>query len=202
MERLLMKRVFVLFFVLFSTFAGLYAGPFGLSNGMTFEEVTEACGGKRPQRIENDDRYVIEPTKSHSMFKYYIAWINDEHGLYYVRGISEEIYTNDYGEELKREFYSFKDRVEKIYGTPELVDEMTDSNGLFKDEQYWLYALEKGSRQLYAKWNKDNKKVTLKDDLYFIRLWGAYSGYKKTQLIIDYEFINQEKVENQEDDVL
>ena len=197
-----MRKLFILFFLLIFNIALIYAGPFGLSNGMTFDEVTEACGGNRPQRIENDDRYVIQPVKSHSMFKYYIAWISEDYGLYYVRGISNTIHTNDYGEELKSAFYSFEERVEKIYGSPILVDKITDPNTLWKDEKYWLSSFRDGARQLFAEWSLDNKKATLKDDLYFVRLWGAYSGFQQTQLIIDYGFINQEKVENQEDDVL
>lgn len=73
-----MKKGIVVLVALFTFFSSLYAGPFGLSKGMSFEEVTEACNGKRPQRIENDDRYLIEPAKSHSTFKTYLAWISDE----------------------------------------------------------------------------------------------------------------------------
>ena len=58
-----------------------FAGPFGLSMGMTLEEVTEACGGREPVRLENDDRYLIVPEKRHSMFEHYAVRIDDAQGL-------------------------------------------------------------------------------------------------------------------------
>ena len=82
-----MKKIAVLILglLLFSSF--LYAGPFGLSNGMTLEEVTEACNGEIPKRIAQDDRYFIVPSKSHSTFTTYIAWISEDYGLYHIRAI-------------------------------------------------------------------------------------------------------------------
>ena len=118
-----MKRK-ILFVLILLCGIFVYAGPFGLSMGMTYDEVQEACGGRAPQRIENDDRYYIVPEKSHSMFKIYIAWISDEYGLYYIRAVSDEIYTNQYGEEIKNDFYSFKNRIENIYGKPEIIDKI------------------------------------------------------------------------------
>lgn len=197
-----MKRLTVFILLIFIGFTFIYAGPFGLSNGMSLDEVTKACGGIEPRNIGDDDRYVICPKKSHPKFKTYIAWINEEYGLYYVRGISDPINTNDYGEEIKDEFYAFKDRLEAIYGKPLLVDKLTDSKTIFKEEQYWLNTLERGARQLYAEWDITNEQVNMKDELIYIRLWGAYSSYKKTELIIDYGFMNTIMAEIQEDEVL
>lgn len=92
-----MKKNIICFFILFVVFGTLYAGPFGLSNGMSLEEVTEACDGQMPRRVENDDRYLIMPSKSHSTFKTYLAWISDDFGLYYIRAISDDISTNKCG---------------------------------------------------------------------------------------------------------
>ena len=197
-----MKKRISLFLILIASMTFIYAGPFGLSNGMTLDEVTQACGGNCPQRMENDDRYVIQPEKSHSMFTYYVAWISEDYGLYKIRAASDAIETNDYGVELKTAFYSFEERLEKIYGKPIVVDALTDPTTSFRTENYWLYTLEKGARELYAVWNLKNEDATLKDELDSVSLWGACVGYNKTFLLIDYNFINQEKVENQEDEVL
>ena len=121
-----MKKIAVLILglLLFSSF--LYAGPFGLSNGMTLEEVTEACNGEIPKRIAQDDRYFITPSKSHSTFTTYIAWISEDYGLYHIRAISDKIYTNNYGKELQNAFYSFEPRIENTYGKGSIFDGITD----------------------------------------------------------------------------
>lgn len=184
--------------------ASLYAGPFGLEKGMTFEEVTEACGGKKPYRIENDDRYYIYPEKSHSRFVKYIAWISEDYGLYAVRGISDDIVTNKYGEELKSAFYAFVPRITKVYGEAEEVfDDLTehDTYYIWRDNQYWLNAFKDGGRDLYARWMSEDGSP-LKDDVYRILLWTSSSGYNNTVLLIDYEFTNIMEVKNQEDEVL
>lgn len=72
-----MKKLFLLVLLCFSP-AFIFAGPFGLSMGMNISQITEACGGNRPERIENDDRYFILPEKKHSTFVKYIAWIDNE----------------------------------------------------------------------------------------------------------------------------
>ena len=60
--------------------------------GMTIEDVTKACGGNEPEYI-SDDRYYIQPVKSHPLFEGYVVWISETEGLYYIKGISREIQT-------------------------------------------------------------------------------------------------------------
>lgn len=196
-----MKRK-ILFVLILLCGIFVYAGPFGLSMGMTYDEVQEACGGRAPERIENDDRYYIVPEKSHSMFKIYIAWISDEYGLYYIKAISDEVYTSDYGTEAVDRFYPFKNRLASIYGEPELFDGMIDKNSFLCDDNYWMSALRDGARQLYARWTLDNKKVHFKDNLIFVYFGVNYFDSEHTYFILEYAFENQFKVDQQEDDVL
>lgn len=198
------KKLF-LSLVFIGLVTAIYAGPFGLEKGMSYEEVKEACGGKAPYRIENDDRYYIYPEKSHSRFETYIAWISEEYGLYAVRGISNTITTNNFGDELKSAFYTFLPRVEKVYGDASVVfDDLTVEEGtyyIWRDEVYWLKAFKDGGRDLYAKWYSYSDEP-LKDDVAFILLWTSSTGYNATVLLIDYEFSNADLVRMQEDEVL
>ncbi len=190
-----MKRVLMLVFVSFFVGLSAFAGPFGLSNGMTLEQVTEACGGVKPKKIENDDRYLIQPVKRHSMFKTYIACISKDFGLYSLRVISSEIKTNNSGEEIKNEFYAFKERLEKIYGKSKLNDEITDSkNSLTENASDWLLTLYQGARTLSAEWENLSSS-----ELKQIKLDAECFSLPKTCLVLDYIFANQEKkVENLE----
>ena len=182
----------------------IFAGPFGLTMGMSMSEITKACGGNRPEQIENDDRYFITPDKKHSTFKKYIAWIDDEHGLYRVRGISDTISTDKYGREVQNMFYSFEERVEAIYGKAQVTDKLLDKSSMHSSESDWSYSLREGERELSAIWSSKNTGKNLKDDIKYVDLYVAPNssiGYYFV-LIIDYEFINISKVEQKEDSVL
>lgn len=198
-----MKKIFLaLIFGFVSTF--IYAAPFGLKMGMSLSEITEACGGIHPERLENDDRYIIKPVKNHPTFVVYLAWINDEHGLYRIRGISDEKSTDKYGREIQNLFYAFEDRVESVYGIPNITDKIIDGNSWHNEDSEWSYSLREGERELSAVWEEGLKDVKLKDDISYICLYVTPSksyGYSFV-LIIDYEFSNSYEVEKNEDSVL
>lgn len=198
-----MKKILLILCFIFSPFF-IFAGPFGLSMGMNFAQITEACGGNRPERIENDDRYFIIPDKKHSTFIKYIAWIDDEHGLYRIRGISDSVTTDKYGREIQNMFYNFEERVEAIYGKPELTDKLLDRSSLYEGDSEWSYSLREGARELSAIWSSEITGKKLKDDISYVNLFVMpyiKIGYTFV-LIIDYEFENATKVEENEDSVL
>ncbi|MCM1321361.1 MAG: hypothetical protein NC041_06040 [Bacteroides sp.] len=198
-----MKKLFLLLIFAFIS-VSIFASPFGLKMGMTLEEVTAACGGKRPERIENDDRYIITPEKSHSAFDFYLAWINAEHGLYRIRGVSEEIETDDYGKNVQNAFYNFEHRLEAIYGMPEITDRIIDKESYYKEDKYWSYSLRRGARELSAVWSKIIKGSKMKDDVIYVNLHvEAVNSYSdEFYLFLDYVFSNTFAVEDQEDEVL
>ena len=198
-----MKKLFLLLILTFISLS-IFASPFGLKMGMTLEEVTAACGGKRPERIENDDRYIITPEKSHSTFEFYLAWINAEHGLYRIRGVSEEIETDDYGKNIQNAFYNFEHRLEAIYGTPEITDRIIDKESYYKEDKYWSYSLRHGARELSAVWSEIIKGSKMKDDVIYVNLHvEAVNSYSdEFYLFLDYVFSNTFAVEDQEDEVL
>ena len=67
-----MKKLISIFTLLFVYSLSVFAGPFGLDMGMTLEDVTKACGGNEPEYI-SDDRYYIQPIKSHPLFEGYVV---------------------------------------------------------------------------------------------------------------------------------
>lgn len=196
-----MKKLVVLFAASVLVLSTVFAGPFGLSNGMTLADVSKACDGTKPMKIENDS-YVISPKQKHSSFSTYIVWISEDYGLYRIRAVSDEIKTNDYGTELRGAFYTFLPRLQKVYGEQVVFDGMIDKNSIWSDEQFWFTALGQGSRGLYALWTPQRGNQCIKDDLTGIMLQVAKASYNTGILILDYEFINQSFVEADEDDVL
>lgn len=149
-----MKKIFSIFTFLFICSLSVFAGPFGLDMGMTLEEVAEACGGIEPEYI-SDDRYYIQPVKSHPLFEGYVVWISEAEGLYYIKGISREIQANSYGTEVKQEFAKLLSPLERKYGNFEIIDEIVSDDVLpYKLKQdSWMLTIAEGSRICEAHWS-------------------------------------------------
>ncbi len=175
----------------------IFASPFGLKMGMTLEQITEVCGGIEPVHNENDS-YFIEPTNHHPLFKYYLAYVDDEIGLYYIKALTDEISSNDYGEEIKSAFENIKNRISKNYGKPKVIDELA-SDTLWNEEKYWLNALREGSRTLTAAWGIE--KNIEKDDIEFIGISAKYASYQKGVILLEYQFKNYSQIEDSQDSV-
>lgn len=193
-----MKKILLVSSLIFLSIS-IFAAPFGLKMGMTLEDITEVCSGTEPKHIEHDC-YYISPTKKHPLFKRYIAFVDNEKGLYCLKAISNDIQTNKYGEELKNEFANIKERISKTYGKPRIIDKL-EPDYLHKDEKYWLYAIEEGGRTYAAVW-QSNSKTQLKDDLTYITIYVSSKSYMNTGWItLQYDFLNKRAVEDSQDDV-
>ena len=181
-------------YVLVATVAAAFAGPFGLEMGMTLEEVQQACGGRAPEYI-SDIRYQIEPVKKHPSFSTYIAWIDPINGLCFIRANSEEIDSNNTGDQVKNEFYKVEAALSKLYGKGRLTNELT-RDCVFTDEGYWFYTLRSGERKLEAQW------FPKKSDICWIDLFATAVSFKGAIISLQYEFTNYEKAREEQDSVL
>ena len=128
----------------------VFAGPFGFSMGMTLDEITVACNGAEPKYI-GDDRYYVQPAKSHPLFDGYVVWVSETSGLYYIKGISKEIKPTDYGTEVKQEFSKLLSPLERKYGKFKKTDKI-EKDTLWHNEQYWMRAIANGARTYEAEW--------------------------------------------------
>jgi len=117
---------------------------------MTYEEVKAACNGSEPEYI-SDDRYFVRPKKSHPLFEKYIVWINKDYGLYYIKAISYDIHTSNYGTEVKNRFIDILNPLESKYGNFKKNDTV-DKDYTLNEEQYWMSALKDGARTYSASW--------------------------------------------------
>ena len=200
-----MKKLF--FLTLFSMFfaLSLFAGPFGLKNGMSFEEVTQACGGISPRRIADDDRYFISPVKKHSAFETYIAWINSDYGLYYIKANGPDIKVNNHGDEIKDRFYSLLVSLSKNYGEAYVENRLKieDPLGVHGDDD-WRYDFVHGNRDLYAEWTDFSEcKDEIKNEVSGVFLGvKCMDGYNEFYVSVEYELKNNDLVEASEDDPL
>ena len=198
-----MKKLISIFTLLFICSLSVFAGPFGLDIGMTIEDVTKACGGNKPEYI-SDDRYYIQPVKSHPLFEGYAVWISETEGLYYIKGISREIPANSYGTEVKQEFARLLSPLERKYGKFSKTDKISNDT-LFQDEKYWMTAVAEGSRTYEAHWTADENNFEKFGGLTTIsagvRTKATYS-ITKAYIWIEYGFANATDGFDNLDDVL
>lgn len=198
-----MKKIFSIFTFLFICSLSVFAGPFGLDMGMTLEEVAEACGGIEPEYI-SDDRYYIQPVKSHPLFEGYVVWISEAEGLYYIKGISREIQANDYGTEVKQEFARLLSPLERKYGKFAKTDKIS-KDSLYQEDKYWMSSLARGSRTFEAHWSDgedaSEKFGGLTTISIGIRTQATYIT-NKAYIWIEYGFVNAVKGFDNLDDVL
>lgn len=201
-----MKKLISIFTLLFVFSLSVFAGPFGLDMGMTIEDVTKACGGNEPEYI-SDDRYYIQPVKSHPLFEGYVVWISETEGLYYIKGISREIPANSYGTEVKQEFARLLSPLERKYGKFEIIDEIVSDDVLpYKLKQdSWMLTIAEGSRICEAHWSTDEEKFEKFDGLITISIGVKTEATyitSKAYIWIEYGFENAIEGFNALDDVL
>lgn len=176
-------------------------GPFGLEQGMTYEEIISMGSRVQLSHID-DDRYLIVPPKSHPSFEQYVVWLNENDGLYYIKAIGTTIKSSNYGTELKREFHNVLVPLEKKYGTFTLIDTIAP-DFILSDDQYWMYALRDGARTYQAHWKApdNNPKHNGIEEIWLgVEAKNSYSdeGY----IWIEYKFSNADKAQESFDDIL
>lgn len=172
---------------------------FGYKIGMTYEEIKNASEAEITHI--GDDRYFVKPKKGHSLFQKYIVWISQDYGLYYLKAVSSDLYTSNYGTEVKDKFQSLLNSLEKKYGDFEKIDKVK-SDSLFKSEDYWLYTLANGAREYKAYWICAPDRYKDYGGINIIALGIDVSGSNSAYIWIEYDFLNSEDAKNKNDDVL
>jgi hypothetical protein len=172
-------------------------GPFGLSKGLRKEDMEIQMTEVKPCFYRTDSL-----PKKHSAFQYYYLQITPVQGLSWIKSIGMSISTNPYGHELQSEFKRMKEKLEKIYGKPELMDFLMYES-IWNEPRDWMQAVQNGERTLAAKWEGKNKLPSNLESIFlYVAAEDSYSGY----IAIEYEFDNMSAAEQEiamlEDDAL
>ena len=198
-----MKKI-ISFVLLMFICTSVFAGPFGLKMGMTLEDVASICT-EEPEYIA-DDRYFIQPQKSHPLFEGYVAWISENNGLYYIKGISRNIQTTDYGTEVKQEFSKLLSPLEKKYGKFKQIDKLSKDTPSYKrTDKDWMWTIADGSRTYEAHWEATEDNYEKYEGLISIAIGiktEATYVINKAYIWIEYGFINAINGFDELDDVL
>lgn len=151
-----MKRLIT--FALLSVLCGIFniqsvfAGPFGIDMGMSLAEVKQVCK-TAPKHIQ-DNVYERTPPKINDMFETYYIRIDPDYGVYWLKAIGKDLYTNTYGERVKSTFESLVESIRKTYGEELYRVDKVKEGSIWGDPERFMYALQRGDRELYAMWSK------------------------------------------------
>ncbi|GHV54972.1 hypothetical protein AGMMS49579_16650 [Spirochaetia bacterium] len=186
-------------FLFFCCFIGVaFCGPFGIDFGMSLERVRQ-ISKTSPENIE-DDFYIITPPNTNEMFEAYLVKINPTYGVYFIKAIGKDISTNAQGTILKNQFNNLVSSVEKTYGKYKKDDSSVPGSYWGDKPDYYMYALSRDERTLYAYWNaEEGSKLPPELSLIIVAANGknASTGY----LIIEYYSKNYEKIEAEQESV-
>ena len=175
-----------------------FSGPFGLEQGMTLEEITNACGGKNPVDL-GGGRYLVQPAKTHPSFAEYVAYVSETEGLYALTASTKEILSDEEGKTLQKRFHSLVSSISKTYGDCRLIDEIDEGSKL-TEQIYWIHTLRTGERKLEAWWLGEDGAL-LSDDVQNIYLAVKSTSYLKARIALRYRFANFDKAKDTQDSV-
>ncbi len=190
-----MKKIIFTILMFTFSFSSAFAGPFGLSKGMSVEQISKLSEkGFEPERV-SDDMYFFIPKNKIEIFKAYVAYVDEKKGLYRINAISEGINTSAYGIELKNLFNVMVQGLSKTYGTPEITDTIKEDYE-FKEGRYWFRSLQDEARELSATWKKGEKGTTLPKELDSISMYVS-ANFLYGLINLDYYFSNSAEIQGQ-----
>jgi hypothetical protein len=167
-----------------------YAGPFGLSMGMTKNQL---------EQLESTDNKFVYKTskvpKPSSQFDTYILQIGDKNGLCVIKALTDVISTNRYGFSVKERFKSLEKALEEKYGSHKIQDLLL-SGSIWDQPEDFMVGLTKNERFLRAYWDEEEHS-TMSDNIRSIALVAVGVSNETGIVYIQYEFSNTDKCEEE-----
>ncbi|MCM1531723.1 MAG: hypothetical protein NC048_04190 [Bacteroides sp.] len=155
------KQVIMVALMIFLSLPAI-AGPFGIDMGMSLSEVKQVCRTV-PVWIK-DDVYEIVPPNTNNQFETYYVRIDSDYGVYWLKAIGQNVYTNKYGEELKSVFDRLVESIKRTYGDRDLYQfNSVKENSFWKKDKDFMYSLMNGDRTLEALWTKEGFLANLRN---------------------------------------
>ena len=155
------KIIFTLIMLLITT--TLFAGPFGLEMGWSYDEVVS--NGVKILEDWGNGSYLIMPTLPHSSFVAYTIAIDEEYGVYQIIGMNDDIETSSNGTQFKSEFNKVKNQLISAYGDPTTDIDRLNYGSIWDEPQDYMLSLRYKDRLLACIWDPseatENMKISL-----------------------------------------
>ena len=176
-------------FALSCTIFSSYAGPFGLEQGMSLEQLKKNA---QIQEVTKFNQYTKSLPMGSKEMDGYIFLSAPNIGLCKVTALSKPITSNPNGSELKIEFNSYAKILTEKYGAPSTKHDFLHSNSIWKDPKYWMRSLNQNERELVHYWTTTANRP-LPDSLQGIALGAEAASTSSGSLTIQYEYKNMTK---------
>ena len=181
-----MTKIFVTIIVFIASFSAV-AGPFGLSKGMTLEEVK-----KYGAFVSGDSPFMYTAktlSNGHPDFESYSIILTPQQGLCKIQAGGKDVKTSSFGSELKEKHNDFVKALTNKYGSPGNNFDYLKSGSIWKDRQDWMMSLLKKERRLASYWASP-ERTDLPDSISGIELEAAASSGSTGYIRLGYEFDN------------
>lgn len=176
------------------------AGPFGLNQGMTLEQLSN----KKLEKVAHGKYKLVKVPKSHSAFEAYIVQVSPKSGLCWIKAVGKDIPTSVYGLELKTSFETMQKKLEKSYAKHQTMDVLMPDS-IWSDPKDFTMAMLKKERFLISIWDVEKGSI-LPDDIKQIALSAGVTRQDRGYISLEYAFKNyddcQKELASAEDDAL
>lgn len=164
---------------------GASAGPFGLSKGMSVEQVKKHTPylDWGPYKFKSGTL-----AGGHKYFSNYLMTVTPQEGLCSVTGTGTEI-VDPYGKQLQEQFRELSSILSAKYGAPTAVTDQVNPNLAWSEPRNWTFSLSKGERMLKAAWNQSLPESLASITLEVRNLGHSYTA-DRGYLQLQYEFDN------------
>lgn len=174
-----MKKKFILFITVLFVSVGIFAGPFGLDMGMTFDDLN------REEIYYNQldvgvDTYFVIPPLPHNEFESYVIRVDPDEGIYFILALSSDIEDSGYGYNTKDHFDNLRYLISRSYGSNEMIEYLM-SDSIWNEDIDWMMSLLQEDRIHLAIWSEDSG-AALPEDIEEIQL-GATANSSNVGII-------------------
>jgi hypothetical protein len=188
----LMQFLLIFLFPFFSF--QVLAGPFGLEQGMSLEQI------KKITKLEETDIKFVYRTinlpKGTDEIHTYTLIITPTEGLCKINAFTRDIPTSPDGKELRDEFDSYVKILSEKYGSVPASNkqDFLHADSIWKDSKYWMRSLGVSERTLAYFWFTEKSKP-LPDSISAIQLKALVGANAISPgfLVVGYEFNNSDK---------
>jgi len=183
----------LIFMLSFFSFQVL-AGPFGLEQGMTLEQI------KKITKLEEGVKFNYAATtlpKGSDAIVLYILVVTPTEGLCRIVAVTRDVPTSPNGKELRDEFDSYAKVLSEKYGPASEKYNFLHADSIWEGSKYWMRSLSVSERTLTHFW-QTKKAKKLPDSISFITLKATVGADEISpgRLVIGYEFNNFDKCSN------
>lgn len=189
-----MKRFVIVINMCLIVSSMLFAGPFGLEFGWTYDEVVSACGEPMFE-VESDpgvSGMLYEPEsmpKRHQSFDSYILFVDHEYGLVKIVASEDFSYVSGYGYELVDEFDKLERQLSSVYGEGRRYDFLYPDS-IWDRPSDFMMSLYFGDRSLATYWVFEDDVAPNGDELACIAINVVVTSSDSATIDLTYEHPN------------